>query len=531
MQLTYAGIPLLLSDPDGRVQAFLDRNLSLWDTTFFSAAPVAQKEGRERPRNANPYKVGLPTPNWSYVPRPKLNTLWWPTGASRFGIGLFLADGYRTKAILDTIQSTQRDFQTLTFADELFPERTVSTPLWLLPPWEIDSAGPDETLYVLPLVDQRYFWQFVDVGTVSVTSATSWDGLLSSLRNRLYGELDFTPPFAWEPIVAAYLQPDPTELTRKYENFAVYLDAVAACIGQRVVADLNGDLRLLDWAASDVRRADNVARVATRAYGELAIAGAFNEDVWQHKRGRFPRQVRVVYPVYANGVQSATGEVHAVTVSTAAYLPGEAVTWQATKTFYDTAAADFSGGGGSPVNYAELDALTARIASDYCQSILYDWEVSLAGVEPWEISGWDDSLWFHTGFQDPVETTDAGGDGGQYHCFTRIATFPVDFGLAELLHQTAPAASSTSTSASSTPSSSSVPSSSSSPSSSLSSGSSSSSSSSSGCATGTFDIVVGIECCNGQLYVKTRSITIYPNGTFCFGAATGPICSSSSSSV
>ena len=523
MILNYAGIPLLLEDPGGEVQAFVDRHLSLPDTQFFASPQVFQHEGRQRPRGNAAYKVGLPTPNWSAMPRPKLNTLWWPTGASRFAIGLFVAEGFRLREILTTIANEGRDYQDLVIADEMSDERGVRVPMWMLPPWEIQSAGRDEALYVLPLVDQRYFWQFIDVGGITVTSATSWEGLLSSLRNQLYAELDFSPPFSWDDYPAAYGQPDPAELTRKYENFAGYLDAVAFCLGQRVIADFDGSINLVTWTTSDARRQTNFDRLTQRTYGDLTVAGSYVNEVHFHRRGKFPRQMRVVFP------RSSGGDVYEITVPGSDFLPEEAFTFQATKTFYNTAIA--TGSSGAPTNQTQLEDLTRQIARDYYDSLYNEWDVAIAGTEPWVQTGWDDAVFFHAGFREP---TGEGADG-PYRCHTRITTFPPDFGICELLHQPNPASSSSSSSSSSTSASSqssqsSESSQSSDSNSSLSSGSSLSSSSSSSCATGTFSLVTGIECCNGQLYVRTRSITIYPNGTFCFGADDGPFCPSSSSS-
>jgi hypothetical protein len=104
MGISFAGVDLLLEDPGGVFQSWLDRNLSLQDMRLFGSEPVAYREGRDGSRHhENREGVGLPLLNWSAPPRPKLNTLWMPTGASRWGVGLFLASDAQLTEIIEAI--------------------------------------------------------------------------------------------------------------------------------------------------------------------------------------------------------------------------------------------------------------------------------------------------------------------------------------------------------------------------------------------------------------------------------------------
>jgi hypothetical protein len=77
--ISYAGVELLLDNPTGEVQAWLDQFLPLDDLRLISSWSYA--------RLNNP--GNLPLPNYSDVLKPQLNTWYRPTGASRWSFGLF----------------------------------------------------------------------------------------------------------------------------------------------------------------------------------------------------------------------------------------------------------------------------------------------------------------------------------------------------------------------------------------------------------------------------------------------------------
>ena len=49
--------------------------------------------------------VDMPTPNYPAPPIPRINTLYWPTGATRWATGLFLTNGEELKKILSVTYS------------------------------------------------------------------------------------------------------------------------------------------------------------------------------------------------------------------------------------------------------------------------------------------------------------------------------------------------------------------------------------------------------------------------------------------
>src|SRR5690349_13875109 len=93
MPISFAGVDLLLEDPDGDVQAWFDHWLDLDDNRMVAAWPsgVWNKSGN------------IPLPNYSRPLRPKLNTWYRPVGASRWSFGLFLADTKTKNRIISAI--------------------------------------------------------------------------------------------------------------------------------------------------------------------------------------------------------------------------------------------------------------------------------------------------------------------------------------------------------------------------------------------------------------------------------------------
>lgn len=438
MAVTFCGVPLLLPDPEGRVQAHLDRYLSL-DEMRVWCEPAAVRSGRARPRGLigrdSPFpavgidgsRVGLPRPNWStyFMPRATLSTLWWPTGASRWAQGLFLADDAALTNINAAIGSDGSGTLSLTASMD-GASQSVAASMFLLAPIRLTGTDGDDgqNLWLLPLVDQRYFWQRSEAGLLEVEADTTWAEILATLGNQLGTTItaDSAP--------AVYV-PDPVELTRRYENAAVLLDAVAACIGQRVVVSLGGSVRLQNTTTAAIY--DQLNRTSA-----VVVAGG---DVAGVNWSLSPATVKVIFPRYQLGIPQADGDVYAVSVTGSASGRG-------TKVFFDTAAAEFGYGGATPYNEADLQAIAEQIATDFVAWQRAPAALTLAGLATWTPSGYDDFVWYHVGSLSGV----IGQDGeryGQTDVFTRVAGMPLGFGVEELVHQPPESSSSSSSSTSS----------------------------------------------------------------------------------
>jgi hypothetical protein len=240
-ELSY-GVEPLLHDKDFQVQDFLDLYLPIDQLISEIDESLHRKTSRTNERDDS--FVGLPVPNYPAPPRLKVNQLYWPTGASRWARGYFLCTE-NTKKSLTTI-SNKRDW-TLKAVTEL---GTLETTLHLLPPRPVSNVdGSTTNLWLLPVVDDRYYWQFMDFGN---TTINTWSSLIDDIAIRLGISITKDTP------ATDYISPDATLFNRKYDNAAVVLDAVAHSIGHRITRDLDGTVKSRNWDTHAETDADNI---------------------------------------------------------------------------------------------------------------------------------------------------------------------------------------------------------------------------------------------------------------------------------
>ncbi len=119
--------------------------------------------------------------------------------------------------------------------------------MWTLPAQPVSNAGgqPKEAvtkgrnqrpknpgnLYLLPIVDRRYFWQFCGSDSYTTESHFGWNALKNAVIGKLAkGDQDF------EIDQAKYFKPDPDQLLWVHTNAALHIDAIAASTGGQLVA-------------------------------------------------------------------------------------------------------------------------------------------------------------------------------------------------------------------------------------------------------------------------------------------------------
>lgn len=179
--LTYANTPLLLEDAEGLVSRWIGQHLSLEDLGLFGAVTPAVAGNRSNSQGGNSHVVSLPVPNYPAPPRLRINSLYWPTGAARFGYFLGLATDSQLDAIRAVIEDTpptlkaaqlvigDSEYQGTIAADGYQSDshfrQALSTKMWMLPPRCLSAAEPAsgsndvDRVWIVPLVDERYFWQ------------------------------------------------------------------------------------------------------------------------------------------------------------------------------------------------------------------------------------------------------------------------------------------------------------------------------------------------------------------------------------
>ncbi len=381
--LTYAGVQLGFPDADGSIQKWLDRYRPI-EEIFNYANPTSTVEGRDRPQGQTGHSVGLPRHNWTYQPpRYRVNTLWWPcTGASRFAQGLFLTNLVNAKKIQTALAQGDGSAQ-LNMSDSV---GSLQLRMWALPLRPLGAiATSNFPLVLVPLVDRRYFWQWCKTGQMFLGPESTWTDLINQIKGGL-GASVTTP----DAETGGYDTPDWSGFDLWHENAALMLDAYAATVGQRFVAD--GGTYALRKADEDATLCQsNLDAANVTAGGEFLTVPA-----------AAPGKLTVVFPRRQGGVVYQNGVCDTVTIdgpNTSA--PGEV-------TIHTSFQADYSTRGTQPDNQGQLDNLAQSIAHDYFKWHTKQYSGTVPGVaSAWQPTGFDDYLWVHFGASAPQCKSDS----------------------------------------------------------------------------------------------------------------------------
>lgn len=320
--------------------------------------------------------VTLALPNWPDRTPLKINQLYWPSGATRWAIGLFLCDQTTAFAIEQSLGTAQ----TLKMSDGINTP-AISVSMYALAPRPINLLSRGQTLYLLPLVDERYYWQQKHVAGVTLDDESDWTlgGDLGISTAITVGTVDIQN--------AAYGIPDNDELGRDYENAAAMLDAVAWSTGRRIVRRMNG--------TTYIERPDTAAPlvVANLADQKNAIAGGSIAPA------PVPATVRCVFPRLCDHIPLShlLYAKDKTPTGAAASLPTVADTFHvvhSTAWARVTAVASLTS---TPVNETFLDTLAAQIAADYYAWRAKAFDVTFQGAKAWVITGFDDHVLYTFG--------------------------------------------------------------------------------------------------------------------------------------
>jgi len=429
MPISYAGYDLLLDDPDGQIQAFIDDWHALDDIRpcqdtmarrgNFATHTKGQKNGR-----------GLPIPNYPAPPPVRLNSLYWPTGAARWATFFALCDAETGAAIQEVYKAAAA---TAGSASSTLPllilddgTTTLEVEMHLLSPRVVTVApaeGEPRQLWILPLVDDRWFWQFQHVGDDEVN--------LTTIQSAIGRTISVTAP------AAAYVTPDWLELNRSNENAAVLIDALSHGFGQRFVRRLDATNHSLTWAQSSATLVDeNLTDYQQIAGGQAShfYPGAANP-------APVPATVRVTFRFWRDGIvldndfdhrasvfDTVAPTEYSIDVDAADVLggtPSQGIIEGLTKVFHSTmyAMIGYSASERSnPSNSTEMQDLAEQIATDFYASLDHQYDYTFAGIKSWKLTGYDDHL--------EIRMDSASG------AVTRVMSCPLNFGSEVNLSQT-----------------------------------------------------------------------------------------------
>lgn len=243
MTISFAGQTMLLNDTSGLAEKFC-RAYSQWPQSVIRNPPPSAASN-----------TPIPRPNWPEMPSLGVNALYYPVGASRWACGLFLTDGDGVEALTDVVGGELK--MDLEHDPAPFYITTSPTTTWdagrpfsvymhkLDPiPLSTPEHGNTDTLWVIPIVCERYFWQGL---TAHLKSSDTWAHLITELATALSGqlfsgvsetvfikrEMDF-PGTLIDPAISI---PDPCFFGNQPVNVANAMDAACWSLGLRFVPE------------------------------------------------------------------------------------------------------------------------------------------------------------------------------------------------------------------------------------------------------------------------------------------------------
>ena len=254
---------------------------------------------------------------------PELNTLYWPTGATRWATGWFMGTSSMASSCISASWSGGNPAEgTLSLGDldEGEPgydeNERIDAAMYLLPPVPLAWVTDSEQLYLLPFVDDRYFWRWKHLPQESVNmrftedntrlEIPEWKNLYEECRkilgqNKLRSSLETGDSPALhifdigeypEHCEVDALRTDDPELTRN-RTLAEILELIAVNTGRVVVRDFDGVTRLLTWPDSEIRHTAN----ANKSLNRVAGLDAFSSNAFQEQvSGMYPEKLVMAFP-------------------------------------------------------------------------------------------------------------------------------------------------------------------------------------------------------------------------------------------
>lgn len=257
------------------------------------------------PQVTQPDRLGLSppaTPPFRYEFAP--GTLFWPTGASRFALGQYVATDAEIQAIRALVDDDPRaNPLTLTLAGQTKEDDGLDFQMHFLHalPLQLHYADRStfsprpfqDAIYLLLLVDYRYYFQ-TDQPEWEIDDATTWDDLDDLLEDYLGdATIDGNPLAAFALQPGLLLQTPAVVGGMAYPTAGALLDAICLASGRRFVANRNGSFHIQHGVtARSILTSQALCFQSTRYGGDLAF-----HDLAATVYGFVaPRTITVVFP-------------------------------------------------------------------------------------------------------------------------------------------------------------------------------------------------------------------------------------------
>ena len=377
--LNLAGTDLIVPKVDSEAVEFIERYINSSSFTPWT-----------RPSRPGPLASGLTFPWPRQEPHYHLNRLYWPTGAYRWGFMHLLASSDQVAEIMNNAYGDDGSYFALSLlmgtpdigpqvgAPEGNTDNQIDVQMYLLPPTPLSGIRGlsqantgTQSLYLLTLVDSRYYWYQNSTGLLEIDPTTTWDNLYATIAGLLGLDPDNT--FTWDTIPSQYLQPSPVMFTLSYQPIPFVLDAIAFNLGQRLVCNFDGSVKIHNASTDYVNLTTDFANRPTRLISAggprfspadfTGIAGIEGDAT-----ALFPQNT-TLGDMNIGKVQIFYGQACGPTsyLSTYSVLPGVGGSGSTLTTisFTDDALPCRPAGGCDPDNKQALDDLTQQFAQDF----------------------------------------------------------------------------------------------------------------------------------------------------------------------
>lgn len=352
----------------------------------------------------------LPIPEEYEPPPVRVGELYWPTGASRWGVFHTVVNGDQL-AQLRTALSTGSQYGPANLVMDDARVDSVGTPkgtitavgMTMLPPKPLSGQFPEVTqltlaandyrelnkLWLVTLVDDRFWWWFKQPTDGELNPHTDTDGTWSD-----YVGLIFTALGIAAPSFSASGYPLPKDRWHLFHRpLPLVLDAVATAIGLKVVRKLDGTVLLQSWPQALVQARDVLM---PRQYAPADLITG-QKDLGNTDMGRLAgglidyedlrRSVPATGRVVWSDADNASFYDHSLTsLAIGEYIAFGGRTGELAVIRIDN------------LNGAENTATTAtpsiwnQAARDWFGWRLANWDVTFGGVAQWDGCGWQDAV-------------------------------------------------------------------------------------------------------------------------------------------
>lgn len=296
---------------------------------------------------------------------PQIGTLHWPSGASRWGLCHLVATAAQVTSVIRATGASPVA-KTLQMTDGV---RTISTDMWMLPPRPIFQKGGAD-MYLITLVDERYWWWQEGAESSPSTAPSSWSNLLTTLFTSV-GAAPTLPAVA-----AGYSTPSPIRWTVGFKPLPILLDSAAMSCGLRIFRRLDGSTKVQTYALAAT---DDTLNWTT--YQNYVMSGG-RVSISDIARA-LPEAVAVVFWGYDPVATSVTLASLALTE----YTGMTAVPGRSAQIVADIPAVSAG---------ATRTAYATQAATDYYLWALSRSDVMLRGLHEWPMTGLDHVVeWIH----------------------------------------------------------------------------------------------------------------------------------------